>query len=258
VVGAFEHALHGGAFRALQADRYERLLLRAFDGAVALSAADAAALAVQAPALPVDVVPSGIDVAAFAPGSGNGAIGAAEPATIAFVGYYKHAPNVDAAQWLVHEILPRVRQQVPAARVRLIGRDAPSEVAALAREGAVEVPGFVEDLAQALAHATVIALPLRQGGGLRGKLLEAWAAGRPVVTTAVACEGFEVHAGEHCLVADDARAFADALVSCLQQPALRDSLARAGRAHCTEHYSVAAAAAAFDGVYERLCARRTP
>jgi GT2 family glycosyltransferase len=247
----------GAAFRALQADRYERQLLASFDGAVALSAADAAALAVQAPALPVEVVPSGIDVAAFAPVSGNGAVTAADAATIAFVGYYKHAPNVDAAQWLVHEILPRVRQQVPAARVRLIGRDAPAEVSSLARDGAVEVPGFVPDLAGALAHATVVALPLRQGGGLRGKLLEAWAAGRPVVTTRVACEGFEVAAGEDCLVADDAPAFAAALVRCLQEPALRDTLARAGRAHCTARYSVAAAAAAFDGVYERLCAGRT-
>lgn len=244
---------------AVQAHRYERRVCAAFDRVVALSDADAAALAPVAG--PVLVVPSGIDPAPWRVhgGAGNdgaggagGADGAGGAPTIAFVGYFKHAPNVDAARWLAREILPQVRARVPGARLRLIGGAVPAAVAALAADGAVEVAGHVADLPAALAAATAVALPLRTGGGLRGKVLEAWAAGKAVVATPVACEGLAVRPGEHCLVAADAAAFAAALVDCLRDPELRVRLGAAGRRLVEERYSVARAAEAFEAVQREL------
>lgn len=235
-------------FRSAQAHRHEHRLVRGFDRVVALSQVDAAALqpAVRAP---IAVVPSGVEVpAAPVPRAG------ADPGrpTLLFVGYFGHPPNVDAAQWLVHEILPRVRREVGEVVVRLVGRGAPPSLAGVHREDDVEVAGFVPDLAAELARATVVALPLRTGGGLRGKLLEALAAGATVVATEVACEGVAVVAGEHCEVAASADAFAAACVRCLRDADLRRRLGEAGRVLVRDRYSVTAAAAAFDRVYDDL------
>jgi glycosyltransferase involved in cell wall biosynthesis len=144
-----------------------------------------------------------------------------------------------------------VRAEVPGARLLLCGGGVPARVAALHGDG-VEVTGHVADLAAALAAATVVALPLRGGGGLRGKLLEAWAAARPVVATAVAVEGFAAADGEHFLLANDAAAFAAALVRCLREPGLAQALGAAGHALVRDRYSAAAGDQAFAAIYERL------
>lgn len=241
----------GGRFRALQADRYERILLAKFAAVVALSDADATRLRTQAKTLKVEVVPSGIEVAAFVPSP----MVAEDPATILFVGHYKHAPNVDAALWLVREILPLVKRQVPHAKVRLIGSSAPAVIDSLTADG-VSVAGFIPDLAGALAMATVVALPLRLGGGLRGKLLEAWAAGRPVVATSIACEGYVVERGAQLLIADDAPSFAAELIRCLLDAGLRQRLGAKGQDHCRKYFSVATANASFDRIYRAMLKAR--
>jgi glycosyltransferase involved in cell wall biosynthesis len=245
-------AMRNGAseIEVARAARFERKLLHAFDCTIALSDVDAEALRALSPNSRVEVAPSGTMVEdPPEPKEHSGA------PTIAFVGYYKHAPNVDGAQWLATEILPLVRAQVPDARLRLIGRNAPASVAELAQPGIVEVAGYVEDLAQALADATAIALPLRTGGGLRGKLLEAWAAGKPVVATPVACEGVEAEGGVHCLIADDAREFADSLVALLRDESLRLHLGASGRLLARQRYSVEASVDRYDAVCRELCQR---
>ncbi len=225
--------------------RHERRLLRRMDRVVALSTADAGWLREWQPDLPVDVVPSGIDPA---PWRRDGV--AEAPATILFVGYFGHEPNVDAALWLLGEILPRVRAALPAVTVELVGRAVPPvlEQAVAGSGGAARLCGFVPDLAATLAAATVVAMPLRAGGGLRGKVLEAWAAARPVVATTVALEGIDGEPGRHALVADDAGAFADALLRCLGDAALRRRLGEAGARLVGDRHSAAAMAAGHERV----------
>lgn len=240
-----------GPLGVAAAARFERELLRSFDHTVALSDVDAATLRALSPGSRIDVVPSGTMLPDL-PDS----VDRADAPTITFVGYYKHQPNVDAAKWLATEIMPLVRRRAPDARLRLVGRGAPAAVADLAQPGVVEVAGFVEDLAQELADATVIALPLRMGGGLRGKLLEAWAAGRPVVATPVACEGLEPEGGVHCLIASDAQRFADSIVTLLQDDALRLHLGASGRLLARQRYSVEASVDRYDAVYRLVCGLR--
>lgn len=237
-----------GRMEIAAAARFERNLLRQFDRTIALSDVDAATLRALDPHARVDVVPSGT----MLPDLPDVMERCGTP-TIAFVGYYKHAPNVDGAHWLASEILPLVREAVPDARLRLVGRNAPASVADLAQPGVVEVPGYVDDLVRELADATVVALPLRTGGGLRGKLLEAWAAGRPVVATPVACEGLEPEGGVHCLIAEDTRAFADSLVELLRDEELRMHLGASGRLLARQRYSVEACVDAFDAIYGEVC-----
>ncbi|MBL8750985.1 MAG: glycosyltransferase [Planctomycetes bacterium] len=241
-----------GVYRTMQARAHELTVLRAVDHVVALSGADAEALRTAGHRGPVTVVPSGIDVAQFSAGS---AAVAAQHATVTFVGYFRHEPNVDAAIWLCESILPSLRQLAPGVGVRLVGRDAPPRVQALAGAD-VQVAGFVPDLAAELAAATVVVLPLRTGGGLRGKLLEAWAAARPVVATPVAIEGTNARDGEHCLVAADADAFAAGVAALLQDADRRARLGAAGRALVTSQHSMARVAARYDEVFAALVGRR--
>ena len=100
----------------------------------------------------------------------------------------------------------------------------------------MEVLGFVEDLSAAYARARCAVVPLLQGGGTPLKLIEALAHGLPVLATPRATAGLEVQDGEHCLIADGAEAFADALVGVLRDGA--PELGRRGRELVAERYSI--------------------
>src|SRR5262249_21666824 len=118
-----------------------------------------------------------------------------------FVGHFGHPPNVDAVRFLVHDVLPRLGRRV---RLRIVGRGVSPEVAALARPGTVEVVGTVPDVRPHLAAAAIVVAPVRFGTGMRGKVLEALAMGRPVVTTSVGAEGLGAVSGQHLVIADGA------------------------------------------------------
>lgn len=136
---------------------------------------------------------------------------------VAFVGLQTYAPNVDAARFLVEEVLPRLREVRPAVTVRLIGRPGP-EVDRLRGPG-VEVLGEVADLDAALAAADLVAVPVRFGGGTRIKVLEAMAHRIPIVSTSLGCAGLGLRGEVEVTIADDATSFAAA---CLRLLADRD------------------------------------
>jgi glycosyltransferase involved in cell wall biosynthesis len=237
------------AFAAAQALAYETKLLREYRAIVALSDVDAAFLRVPADTQ-LRVMPIGIDLTRR---EARRDVTLA-PATVLFVGYFRHEPNIAAAQWLVREVLPRLRKSVPAARIELIGREPGAAVEALASD-AVAVRGFVPDLEQALAAATVVAVPILGGGGIRGKILEAWAARKAVVATPVACEGFAIEPGVHCLVAAGADEFAAALARCIADPATRTALGAAAHDLVNARYSTAATTARFTELYREVVSR---
>ena len=120
-----------------------------------------------------------------------------------YVGGYDYAPNREAAEALVREHLPVLRREWPELRVRLIGRDPDHAIAQLASsDSGVEALGRVDDLRPHYAAATAVYLPILTGGGTRGKILEAFAYGCPVVGSTLAAEGFAVTPGEEFLLAD--------------------------------------------------------
>ncbi|HEY3190636.1 MAG TPA: glycosyltransferase family 4 protein, partial [Solirubrobacteraceae bacterium] len=137
-----------------------------------------------------------------------------------------------------------------------VGRQPPPAVCALAAPGIVEVTGFVPDLRPWLARAEVVVVPVREGGGVRGKVLEAWAAARPVVTTARGVAGLAAHDGENVLVADDVAVFAGHVVRLLADAELRRRLGAAGRRTAETRYDWDAIAAAHAELYDRLLAPR--
>jgi len=210
---------------ALALARHEGPVAALFRHVIVVSEQERARLAAHCPAGRIAVVPNGVDTGYFAPQPGV----AEEPGSLLFVGTFFWPPNVDAARWLVSDILPRIRREVPGVRLCLVGHDPPPDIQALARPPDVIVAGSVPDVRPYLARAAVCVVPLRIGGGTRLKILDALAMGRPVISTSLAGEGLDLAPGHELLIADGAEAFAAATVRLLRDPAQRAALGAAGR-----------------------------
>ena len=204
----------------LQAARYRRLERRLFrrDLTVFVSSESEAAAfrkGVGPWRCRVEVVPSGVDPVPAAPLD-------QAPPRLAFTGALDYRPNADAVRYLCREIFPRVRRLYPDARLAIIGGGAtPQLVSACAGDG-VEFLGFVPDVFEALRQSTIFVCPMREGTGIKIKLLEAMASGLPIVATPLALEGIpEAEDGRHLRVAASTDAFVDGLTDLLGDPTLR-------------------------------------
>jgi glycosyltransferase involved in cell wall biosynthesis len=215
---------------------YERIVRLACDLTLAVSAPDRDALVALAPEKPVAIVPNGVDAASYRPIPLRAATEVAAGPRLLFFGTLDYRPNVDAARWLVREIWPAICQSFPHAELAIVGARPTAAVRALSRRAGVVVHGDVPDVRPHLAVADIVVVPLRFGAGSRLKVLEALAAGRPVVSTPLGCEGLAVRDGCHVLLAADAPGFVAALDRLCRGERLRAALARAGRQLVEERY----------------------
>lgn len=213
--------------------RFERESVRRFDLVLAVSDADAATLArLYGPlAAPVHVVPTGVDTAYFAPRAVP-----VRPGRLVFTGSMDWLPNEDGVLHFVRDVLPLVRHAEPDATLSIVGRAPTPAVQRLAAEAGVQVTGRVDDVRPFMAEAAVYVVPLRIGGGTRLKIFEAMAMGKAIVSTTIGAEGLPVDSGLHLLVADDAPAFARAVVHLLQNQTERARLGDAARHLVMERY----------------------
>ena len=162
-------------------------------------------------------------------------------------------PNADGVTWFSQEVLPAVRAAVPEATLWAIGKQPPAGLAALPlfQAGGIHAPGYVEDTDPYWARCRIFVVPLRAGGGMRVKILEAWARGLPVVSTTIGAEGLACRPGEDILLADTPEALAQAVSRVLQDDSLAQRLATSGRQTVARHYDWRAVYPAWDAVYER-------
>jgi len=237
-----------GAFLARDRNRWRRYQARCwrrFDAIQVFTARDAAEARTIEPEIAgrTFVNPFGVDLPAAADTARE------EPATVVFVGGFLHPPNVDAALWLVRDILPEIRRRRPDVRLVLAGADPPRPIRALARDG-VEVTGRVPAVEPVLERAAVVVAPLRTGGGMRLKVLQAMGMGKAVVATSLAAEGVTRHDGDDAmLVADDARAFAACVAELLGAPDSRRSLGRRAREAVRLHHGWAGYGERLEALY---------
>ncbi|MBV8097244.1 MAG: glycosyltransferase [Acetobacteraceae bacterium] len=177
----------------------------------------------------IHVIPNSIDIPpaiAETPG----------PASLLFLGYYGYKPNVLAAEYLVREIWPRVKQRVPEAALTIAGAGAEVLGCSNARVPGVQVTGFVQDLAALYATARVVCCPMLTGGGTRIKIIEAAAYAKPVVATRVGAEGLAFQNETEILIRNDPDAFAETCIALLTNHALCSQIGRAARQKAIEYY----------------------
>jgi glycosyltransferase involved in cell wall biosynthesis len=229
-------------------ERAEARLLKEATQVVSVSAEDASLMrdrfGVHEPA----VVENGVDVAYFAQ-SQRADI---DPRRILFLGSLDWRPNLDCLDILFDRILPAVLREEPRAKLCIVGRNPPASLRRrIEGHASAELHADVADVRPYLANAAVLAVPLRIGGGSRLKILEAMAAGLPVVSTKIGCEGLIFQAFRELTVVGDIGEMAAALVGVIRQSAHANALARNAKLVVQAHYDWSRLSAQLEQVWYR-------
>ncbi len=219
----------------LKLKNYERNACRRATAVAAVSEADRRALLQLDPGLDITVVPNGVDTEYFRRRPLAQGKDSESAPTLAFTGTMDFRPNVDAMTWFCHEVLPQIHRRLPRTHLVVVGQSPARGVRELASPF-VTVTGAVEDVRPHLEKATAYVVPMRMGGGVRLKVLEAMAAGIPVVSTRAGAEGIAVEDGENLLLADKAADFAAKVVDVLTNVSLARHLATQGRKLVEDQY----------------------
>jgi glycosyltransferase involved in cell wall biosynthesis len=212
-------------------EREERRWCPAVTLNVVVSEVDRYALESRALGARFTIVPNGVDTEFFQP------VGVARPRGLVFVGGSSWFPNADAMAWFCGAVLPKLRAAGLDTPVTWVGRASPEEQRRYGQRYGVRVTGYVDDVRPYLHEAACYIVPIRVGGGTRIKILDAWAAGKAVVSTTIGCEGLATADGGNILVRDDPDEFARAVAAVLHDSALREKLGIGGRATVEAHYS---------------------
>lgn len=168
-----------------------------------------------------------------------------------FVGNFKHPPNLDAANRLINSIFPQVQTKFAGARLHIVGAHLPASVLGNANPNIV-VTGYVPDVSLYLEQASLVVIPLRLGGGMRVKTLEALAAGKAVVASARAVEGLDVVDGQHLILAESDEEFVAAIKELLHNPEKRKALGAQARDWASANLSWEKSAAEYEKLYRCL------
>ena len=225
---------------------YETRATHAFDAVLSVSAVETPrfehAARPGATVATVPIAPDTTELLKLPP-----AVGGAQ--TVLFGGSLDWFPNIDAVRFLATDVWPAVRNRIPGARLVIAGKDPVDEIRRLESMAGITVIANPSSMFPLLQDAAVVAVPVRTGSGIKIKTIEAMAAGKAVVATALGCEGWDVVDGVHVRRVDGAAAFADALVELLDDDSARRRLGTAAQALVRERYTIERMVEQVEGVY---------
>lgn len=227
--------------------QYEGNICREFDAVLAVSDEDKLALqeACECPK-EIIVIPIAIDTQELKPIDRQ-----SNANHILHVGTMYWPPNIDGIEWFVDKVYPLIYAQKPEVVFDLVGARPPQSLLELNKQDrGINVTGYVKDLSPYMQHAGVFIVPLRAGGGMRVKILEALAQSLPVVTTSIGCEGILVESSKHLLIADSPEQFSQAVLKILCDRTFADELGFHGRKLIEEQYDYQIACKAIDKAYQ--------
>ncbi|MBK8870493.1 MAG: glycosyltransferase [Elusimicrobia bacterium] len=204
--------------------RWESQLCNKFDQCFTISTFDEKVIQERNPRLSVVTVPNGVD-----PGSHFPFPMDPDSTDILMVGNLAYTPNRDAALYFVRTIFPLIQGKKKKACLTIVGDNPPRELLKLARNRGVKITGHVPTILPYYKSSALLAVPLRAGSGVRGKIVESMALGRPVVSTSLGCEGLDVIHGKTILIGDSPGDFADCVIRLLNGCKLRQEIAKNAR-----------------------------
>lgn len=160
-----------------------------------------------------------------------------EPQRICFVGNMRTLQNQDAVLFFVHDILPLIKNVVPAVKFYIVGSLPPPSIQALASDD-IFVTGFVDDIEKEIQKSALIVAPVRVAAGIQNKVLQAMACGVPVVLSDLLCPAIPyLQDGVNCSVASSPEDFSKACINLLQNKNYRNDIAERGYEMVKQHYS---------------------
>ncbi|MGK7932544.1 MAG: glycosyltransferase family 4 protein [Microcystaceae cyanobacterium] len=167
--------------------------------------------------------------------------------TIIFMGQLAYLPNKVGVELFLQETYPKIKEMYPDCKFLIVGRNpSPLMAEAAEKDPSITITGWVSEVIPYLGKASIMIVPLLQGGGTRFKILEAFAAGCPVVSTSKGCEGLNATDGEHLLIRDGADALAQGVAEIWSNPTLTDNLVQKGYELFQSNYSWQAIAEKID------------
>lgn len=175
-----------------------------------------------------------------------------EPLTMLFLGSFRHTPNQEALDWFAKQVLPKVVEQCPDAKLVIVGSDPPPRHSLPAHDRNVEIRGFVEDVQEPLHRYAVFVCPILTGSGVRVKLLEAFCTGIPVVSTFIGAEGLTERDGDVCLLSDDPAEFANHIVRLFEEPQAAGEMVQRAYQYVTTERDIVRMTEKLLEVYRRL------
>jgi len=209
---------------------YESKICEIFDECLMITKKDVERIKTMSPKVKATMVPAGVDVSYFSP------IGIAEePYSVVSVASMDWLPNVEGILWFYKDVFPLVKERISKAKLYIIGRNPPPNIRKIESKDVI-VTGFVEDVREYMAKGQVFVVPLKTGSGMRIKILNALAMGRPIVSTLVGCEGINVTDGRDISIADTPENFAQKVVALLDDGSKRRKMGREGIKLVRERY----------------------
>ena len=199
----------------------------------------------------VITIPNGVDTSYFKPLHLE-----AIPLSMLFVGNMQVLTNSGAALYFIKEIYPRIKQEIPMARVYIVGKNPPMSLARMHDGQNIFVTGYVEDVRPYLDRCQVVVCPLRMASGIQNKILEAMAMNKPIVTTKIGVGGIEGYAEQDIIVADDVEDFAQRVIELFTNRELLQKTGKGGREFVEKNYTWAAAGNKIDCLIKELVESR--
>ncbi len=199
------------------------------------------------PDLDIDVVPHGVDVEHFAYSNPEDT-----EQNVVFVGNYLHYPNVNAVLYFYQEIWPKVKALLPELKFTIVGQAPPPEIQNLSQDNSIVVTGRVDDVTPYLRKGHIFICPVRLGGGFRGKILEAMAVGRPIVSTSLGAEGIPSANGKNIIIADSPEDFAAGIEKLMKDKVLYQNIRQEARKLVEEKYAWAKGVEVLENILEEM------
>jgi len=196
---------------------------------------------------PITVIPIAVDTGKLQPVTRK-----IDSRNIVTLGTLHYPPNADGIRWFFTEVFPLIRKHVPDVTLTIIGKNPPQDFVDAAEQnpGTIRVTGYVDDLVPFLEESALMVVPVRAGGGMRVRILEAFSYAMPVVTTTVGLEGIHGTPDHDVLVADTPADFANRTIELLGSPSLQKKLSTNGRELATSKYDWQAVLSAMKPIYE--------